>query len=180
VISWDVVNEAFDGGRWTPDDWREFLRANSPWYAAYQNGADASKGESGADYIYDAFVFARLADPDATLYYNDYNETENWKRESIGMMVEELNAKWKTDPRNERPARLLVEGIGMQSHYWVGNLNIADVDATIERFAQTGVKISVSELDIPAGTWSSQRTPPLTADEELAQAKLYARLSRCT
>jgi GH35 family endo-1,4-beta-xylanase len=176
VISWDVVNEAFDGGREIPKDWRAVMRFNSPWYIAYENGAEKAKGESGADYVYDAFVFARLADPGATLYYNDYNETEAWKREAMGLMAEELNGKWKKDPRNTQPARLLVEGLGMQSHFWTGDLNVADVDAAIARFVKAGVKVSVTELDIPAGTYASQRTPPLTKDEEVAQAKLYARL----
>lgn len=117
LASWDVVNEAFDGGRSIPTDWKTVLRKNSPWYLAYENGADESKGESGADYIYDAFVYARLADPDATLYYNDYNENEPWKREAMALMAEELNEKWKTDERNTDPERLLVEGIGMQAHY---------------------------------------------------------------
>ncbi|MCL6614181.1 MAG: endo-1,4-beta-xylanase, partial [Firmicutes bacterium] len=93
VISWDVVNEAFADGVPVSTDWKTALRKNSPWYLAYENGADKSKGESGADYIYDAFVFTRLADPDATLYYNDYNETDIWKREAMALMAEDLNKK---------------------------------------------------------------------------------------
>lgn len=176
LISWEVVNEAFDGGSTIPSDWKTVLRKNSPWYRAYENGADAAKGESGADYIYDAFVFARLADPKATLYYNDYNETDGWKREAIALMAEDLNKQWKADPRNKEEGRLLVEGLGMQSHFWVDNLSVADVEATIVRFMKAGVRVSVTELDIPAGSYSAQRTPPLSATEERAQARLYAQL----
>lgn len=176
ILAWDVVNEAFDGGSGIPKDWKSVLRKNSPWYLAYENGADSGKGESGADYIYDAFVFTRLADPGATLYYNDYNETEAWKREAIALMVEDLNEKWKTDERNTQPDRLLIEGIGMQSHYWTANLNISDVEASIRRFAETGAKISITELDIPFGSYSNQHTEPLTLEEEILQAKLYAQL----
>ncbi|MCR8657391.1 endo-1,4-beta-xylanase [Paenibacillus endoradicis] len=169
VISWDVVNEAFDGGSGIPTDWKTVLRKSSPWYIAYENGADKSKGESGADYIYDAFVLARLADRNATLYYNDYNETEAWKREAMALMAEDLNEKWKVDDRNTESGRLLVEGIGMQAHYWIQDLNPATVEATIARFVKAGVKVSVSELDIPSkGT--------LTKDEEIKQAELYAQL----
>ncbi|NWL89336.1 hypothetical protein DMN77_17405 [Paenibacillus sp. 79R4] len=169
LASWDVVNEAFDGGFGIPTDWKTVLRKNSPWYMAYENGADASKGESGADYIYDAFVFARLADPGATLYYNDYNENEPWKREAMALMAEDLNEKWKTDARNTEPGRLLVEGIGMQAHYWIQSLNPDTVEASIARFAQAGVKVSITELDIPS-------TGALTKEDEALQAELYAKL----
>ena len=176
VVSWDVVNEAFDGGFIVPTDWKTVLRKNSPWYIAYENGADKSKGESGTDYIYDAFVFARLADPGAILTYNDYNENEPWKREAMALMAEELNAKWKTDPRNTQPDRLLVEVLGMQAHYWVGDLNVETIDASIERFAKAGVKVYVTELDIPGGTYTNQKSSALTGDEEILQAQLYAKL----
>src|SRR5690554_6193734 len=138
VISWDVVNEAFADGSGLPSDWKSALRKNSPWYLAYENGADQSKGESGADYIYDAFVLTRLTDPKATLYYNDYNETELWKREAMAMMAEELNKKWQTDKRNKQPDRLLIEALGMQAHYWTANLDIKAVDTTIARFVKAG------------------------------------------
>jgi len=184
VISWDVVNEAFQvslSGS-VPSDWRSALRKggssgeHSAWYGAYENGADIDAGESGADYIYDAFVFTRLADPDAILYYNDFNETEPVKREVIAMMAEELNEKWKTDPRNDEPDRLLIEGLGMQAHYWTNNLDANDVRETIQRWSSTGAEISITELDIPAGDWNSYT--PLTLGEEMKQALLYAQLFR--
>ncbi len=173
VISWDVVNEAFvDGIGGSPGDWRNHLRKDSAWYKAYANGAGS--GESGADYIYDAFVLARQADPAAVLYYNDFNETMPGKRKVIAQMTEELNTKWATDPRNTEPERLLIEGLGMQSHYFTEDLNVSDVEATIERFIETGCEISVTELDIPAGNWT--RMHKLDAETEKKQAQLYAQL----
>jgi GH35 family endo-1,4-beta-xylanase len=175
VISWDVVNEAFtDGVGSVPSNWRDALRKNSPWYIAYDNGADKSKGESGADYIYDAFVFTRLADPGAILYYNDFNEEQRGKREAIAMMTEELNNRWRTDSRNTQRDRLLIEGLGMQSHYWTDNLRVQDVEDTIVRWIKTGAEISITELDIPAGRWGGFKT--LTEAEEKKQAQLYAQL----
>ena len=179
VYAWDVVNEAFTssvGG--VPVDWKTALRTqdsqtqNKPsWYRAYDNGADRSKGESGADFIYDAFVFARLADPDALLLYNDFNETEEGKREAMALMAEDLNAQWKDDDRNTEPDRLLIEGLGMQAHYWTNSLHPAGVDLTIQRFIQAGVMVSITELDIPLGAWRNWGEP---TDENLQkQADLY-------
>lgn len=175
VISWDVVNEAFaDGGRFD-GDWTKNLRKDAPWYMAYENGADKSKGESGADYLYDAFVLARQYDPNAVLYYNDYNETVPTKREAIAAMVEDLNKRWESDERNTEPGRLLIEGIGMQSHFNTNHLRASDVEATIQRFIETGAIISVTELDITVGNYHGRETP-LTKEEEIMQAKLYAQL----
>lgn len=180
LISWDVVNEAFkDGVSAVPADWRDALRKDgsggSPWYQAYANGA--ADGESGEDYIYDAFVLARLADPHAVLYYNDFNETEVGKREAIAMMTEELNEKWTQDDRYD--GRLLIEGLGMQAHYWTDEADLADkVEATIARFAQTGAEVSISELDIPLGNYQTykDRTAPPTAEENAFQAVIYGQL----
>lgn len=171
VISWDVVNEAFSDNTSTFDgeDWTTGLRKDSPWYIAYANGADESKGESGADYMYDAFVATRLADSDATLYYNDYNET--YKYEQIAQMAEGLNEKWKADASYD--GRLLVEGIGMQSHFWVGQnpeVGAMEVETTIQRFIQAGVKISVSELDIP---FAKNNNYHLDEEKQAQQAELY-------
>lgn len=176
VISWDVVNEAFDGGSLPFNNWRDVLRKNSPWYIAYANGADPAKGESGADYIYDAFVFARLADPNAILEYNDYNETDDWKREAMAQMAEELNEKWKNDPRNTDPDRKLIEGLGMQSHHFTEHPDVSEIEKTIQRFIKAGVRITVSELDVPVGHYNGPTSPNLTYEQQVEQAIYYARL----
>jgi len=180
IHSWEVVNEVFTASVGS-GDWKSLLRTggtteeDSQWYAAYENGADASKGESGADYIYDAFVFTRLADPEAILYYNDFNENERSKAEAIAQMVEELNNLWKNDARNTEPDRLLVEGIGMQAHYWTADLVPANVEWAIQRFIETGCEIGVLELDIPAGSYFElgSRSGELTDEEAQKQAQLY-------
>ncbi|MCL2078720.1 MAG: endo-1,4-beta-xylanase [Oscillospiraceae bacterium] len=179
VISWDVVNEAFinspgSGG------WKSQLRGSSggdssPWYAAYANGADADSGESGADYLYDAFVFTRLADPGAMLFYTDFNETEQNKSEAMASMARELNGLWKDDPRNTDPDRPLVEAIGMQAHYWTSDLNPDNISSAIMRFVAAGCKVGIMELDICIGSYGglSSRDGTLTEDEAKRQAELY-------
>ena len=177
IASWDVVNEAFtDGVAFDApgDSWRRRLRTNSPWYLAYNNGINEAAGECPSDYIYDAFVFARLADPGALLFYNDFNEESPGKREVIATMAEELNERWRDDPRNDNPDRLLIEGLGMQAHYWTDWLDPNDVRDTIIRFAQTGARVAITELDIPLGRWNAFGEPD---EENLAhQAMLYREL----
>jgi len=178
VASWDVVNEAFTDNVSEGTAWQNALRTDSPWYRAYDNGADSGAGEHASDYIYDAFVFARLADPGSVLYYNDFNEEFAGKRKAMASMAVELNEKWKADPRNTEPDRLLIEGLGMQAHYWTEQLDVADVRATILEFIEAGVRISISELDIPFGDYGNYRNRTTAPSEaELAeQAKLYGDL----
>jgi len=183
IISWDVVNEAFEVYfDHVPSNWRDMLRKggssieSSAWFGAYENGADKDAGESGADYIYDAFVFTRLADPNAVLYYNDFNETYAGKREAIARMTTELNEQWKNDPRNTEPNRLLIEGLGMQAHYWLDTIDPKDVEDTIIRWSETGAELSITELDLPLGNYDGYKT--INDQEERTQAYRYARIFR--
>jgi len=62
VASWDVVNKAIS------DNNGEYLRTNK-WLQAV-----------GEDYVAEAFLEARKADPGAELYYNDYQIERPAKR----------------------------------------------------------------------------------------------------
>jgi len=178
IASWDVVNEAFDNSVADGTNWKSGMRTASPWYKAYANGTDRDAGEHPSDYIYDAFVFTRLAAPDAVLFYNDFNEEEPGKRNAMAGMAEDFNVKWETDPRNTEPGRKLIEGMGMQSHYWTDNLNPADVRDSIQRFVRAGLRIRITELDIPFGNYGNyrSRTTEPTEAELIVQAKLYESL----
>jgi len=177
VDSWDVVNEAIASyGDESIRNWRGQLRIDSPWYRAYANGIDRAAGERPEDYIYDAFVFARIAAPDAVLYYNDYNEEFPHKRECIAGMVEELNEQWRSDPRNTEPGRLLIEVIGMQGHYWTSNLSVNNVRDSIERFIKTGARVAITELDIPIGSYQgfARRTDSIIERQAILYAELFS------
>jgi endo-1,4-beta-xylanase len=194
--SWDVANEviassvgAFSG------DWRNHIRTvNNPWLDAYSNNPTRIPGHP-TDYIYDAFVFARRYFPYSVLYYNDYNEQQPGKREAIAQMVEYFNGRWAHDfdnnpeavPRGQRyRGRLLIEGIGMQAHYhamggWTGwgpahNPAASNVRLSIERFAQTGARVSITELDITLGGFGWQEIANPTDTQWQTQADFYARV----
>ena len=117
VKGWDVVNEAFDdGGR---------LR-RTPWMRAI-----------GPDFIEHAFRFAHAADPEAELYYNDYNMFAPGKRAAVIRLVRRLKA-----------AGVRIDGVGMQSHVALRRPNLADYEASIVAFAAEGVKVMITELDV--------------------------------
>jgi len=159
VISWDVVNEAMNDNPSNPSDWKGSLR-KSPWYYAI-----------GEDYVEQAFLAAREVLDDhpewnIKLYYNDYNLDNQRKAEAVYNMVKELNEKYQ----ETHPGKLLIDGIGMQGHYSV-NTNPTNVELSLERFIELGVEVSITELDIRAG--SDYRLTEKDAD---TQAYLYAQL----
>ena len=184
VYSWDVVNEAIDFWGDYNGNWKDALRKkntgndfwSSHWYLAYENGADKSKGESGADFIYDAFVLARKADPKAKLIYNDFNLDNQDKASAVADMINALNEQWKTDPRNTEPNRPLIEIIGDQAHYgpWT---DLANVEKTLQRFAALGLEISITELDVTVFHGSDRDKGLIpTQIHYQQQAEFYAKL----
>jgi endo-1,4-beta-xylanase len=159
LISWDVVNEAMLDSASAPyDEWESNLR-QSGWYKAI-----------GPDYIELAFKKAReTADQlglDVVLYYNDYNDDQQNKAQSIYHMIKDINDRYQ----EEHPGELLIQGMGMQSHYNMYT-NPDNVRLSMERFIDLGVEIGITELDVTAGSGGVQ-----TAKEANRQAYIYAEL----
>ncbi len=159
VISWDVVNEGMNDNPSNPTDWRKALR-QSQWYHAI-----------GDDYIEQAFLAAREVldahpDWDITLYYNDYNEDNQNKATAIYSMVKELNEKYA----KTHPGKLLIDGVGMQGHH-NSRTNPENVKLSLEKFISLGVEVSITELDLQAGS-----NFKLTEEEANYQAYLYAQM----
>lgn len=119
IYAWDVVNEAISDMR------DEYLR-NS----LYQQII-------GEEYIAKAFQWAHEADPDALLFYNDYNEISPVKREKIYRLVKSL-----------KEAGVPIHGVGLQGHWAVNEPSRGQLDSTIKRFADLGLKVQITELDI--------------------------------
>ena len=141
IHSWDVLNEIFPDSVQSSNNWKNVMRKENPWYAAI-----------GSDFVYEGFLAARLADPEAILYYNDYNTNMPSKATMIRNMVRDVNNRYlagSDKPAGEAPARLLIEGIGMQEHH-NNDIKAASIKAAIDLFRPLGVILSVSELDILA------------------------------
>lgn len=154
VISWDVLNEAVNDNPSNPQDWRGSLR-QTPWYKAI-----------GPEYIEIVFRAAREADPEARLYYNDYNLNNRNKSLAVYQMVEELNKK-----NPDVGGRPLIDGIGMQGHYRLGT-SPEEVALSLERFSSLGVEVSVTELDVQAGA-DSVLSETQAAEQGIAFARLF-------
>ena len=93
----------------------------------------------GEDYIEKAFQFAHEADPDAELYYNDYSLPNSSKRNGAIKLIKNLQSKG-----------IKISGVGMQGHYKMDWPTAAQVDSTIKAFAELGIEVMITELDIDA------------------------------
>jgi len=126
LYAWDVVNEAFaDGG----------------------SGArrDSNLQATGNDWIEVAFRTARAADPSAKLCYNDYNtDGQNAKSNAVYAMVSDFKARG-----------VPIDCVGFQSHFNSASPVPSDYQANLQRFANLGVDVQITELDIE-GSGSAQ------------------------
>ncbi len=151
IYSWDVLNEAIaDGARLPADgDWTKCLR-DTQWTRSI-----------GPEFVAMAFRFAHEADPNALLYYNDYNLNDANKAEIAAAMVADL-----------RSQGVPIHGIGMQGHYSI-DTGLGSVRNSLKLFSQIeGIKISVTELDVGVPNSNGK----LSAQNEKKQALFYAKL----
>ena len=132
IYAWDVVNEAISDGGWQggrrgmgehPSPYR-----NSPLYQI-----------AGDEFIKKAFIYAREADPNVLLFYNDYNAADPGKRDRIYNMVKSMKEEG-----------VPIDGIGMQGHYNVYGPSMEDVDAALTKYSTIVKHIHITELDIRA------------------------------
>ena len=124
IHGWDVVNEAID---------EDGSLRKAPWLDGI-----------GDDYVAKAFEFAREADPDAELYYNDYDLEKPAKRAGVIRLVKDLQARG-----------LRIDGIGNQAHWRLETPTIDEIEQALADLHGTGLKVMYTELDInmlpPAG-----------------------------
>jgi endo-1,4-beta-xylanase len=126
ITMWDVVNEALADGD-------EHLR-DSGWMRI-----------CGDEFIAKAFEYAHAADPSAKLFYNDYNNELDGKREKMIRLVEWI-----------RERKLPVAAIGLQGHYEIDRIPFDELRNTLETMRGLKMKVVITELDIdmiPRGRW---------------------------
>ena len=99
--------------------------------------SDVFQQRIGNAYIEDAFRAARSADPGAKLCYNDYNtENENAKSNAVYNMVKDFKSRG-----------VPIDCVGIQTHLTAGQ-NLSTFQANIQRLANLGVDVNITELDV--------------------------------
>ncbi len=117
VKGWDVVNEAIlEDGSYRKSKFYEIL---------------------GEEFIPLAFQYAHEADPNAELYYNDYNEWHVGKRKTLTNLIKEFKTKG-----------IRIDGVGMQAHFLMDSPSLQEYEETILDYANAGVKLHITEMDI--------------------------------
>ena len=117
VKGWDVVNEAFeDNGQYRKSKLYQIL---------------------GKDFIKYAFQFAHEADPDAELYYNDYNVENPAKCDAIVALVKEL-----------RREGCRIDAVGSQAHMHMNSPTLDATEASLKKLKAAKVKVLITEWDI--------------------------------
>lgn len=145
IYAWNVVNEAMLNAV------KEGVSGNSALRETIWSKT------IGPDYIDHAFRFAREADPNAKLLYNDYNaEGMNPKSDAVYNLVKSMKERG-----------IPIDAVGLQSHFDIAAAPpMSEIDQNMKRLAALGLEVHVTELDV--------RLPLPVNDSLLAQqAKVY-------
>jgi endo-1,4-beta-xylanase len=117
IHGWDVVNEAImKNGSFRKCKWFEII---------------------GEDYVQKAFEFAREADPEAELYYNEYDYEFRPKTEGVIHLIRKLQSNG-----------VRVDGIGIQGHWFLDYPKMDLLDSYVKELSKLGVKLMITELDV--------------------------------
>ena len=149
IDEWDVLNEAISDA--APDgesQWRQ-----GTWYRRANDGSMTDWGVATFEnYFKMLFVWARQAQPEALLFYNDYSiEPFGESRASKNRFMRE---KFKALKACGAP----IDGIGFQSHFNMSNMlstagevnqDLIDaIEQSMQDLAEAGLEVVISELDI--------------------------------
>ncbi|MGD0339138.1 MAG: endo-1,4-beta-xylanase [Bacteroidota bacterium] len=117
IHGWDVVNEAITpDGQFRKCKWLEII---------------------GEDYVLKAFEYARQADPDAQLYYNDYNLWKEHQCDGVVRLIQDLQSKG-----------VRIDGIGIQGHWGLDYPSFEQIENFIRALSKLGVKLMITEMDL--------------------------------
>ncbi len=144
IYEWDVVNEA------VARDSSGMRPANGENSSNWVRQTDGENNNH--DYIDSAFTYARRADSNAFLVYNDYDcEGMGIKSQLVYDLVSRLASQG------------IIDGVGLQCHFHLpgqggsnGAWDSTQMATNFKRLADLGLRISITELDIRVPTPASQ------------------------
>ena len=156
VHMWDVLNEPIaDNGQLRGVDFvPSEVGTNEFYWGQYV----------GKEYALKAFQFAREADPDATLFINDYNLETNPSK--LSALIDYV--KWI----DEQNGSSIVDGIGTQMHLHAPSITRAEIDAMFKAMAATGKLVRVTELDVRM-EYEAESPVSATVEQYARQAEVY-------
>jgi endo-1,4-beta-xylanase len=158
IWQWDVANEIF-ANSWDPNSLPDGINADDFWVSHLGEGI-----------IADAFRWAHQADPNALLFYNDYNisgqDGTNAKSDAVYNWVKTLRAQG-----------VPIDGVGEQGHLdtqygWNATLFRQD----LQRYAGLGVKVAVTEADVRTFVDSAATQNPTSNLATFAQPYEYKQM----
>lgn len=121
VRSWDVVNEAIEDGN-----------------GQLRNSVFLQK--MGADYVAKCHQWARNADPDVLLFYNDYNiEFDAQKQQAMLDLVDDFIDRG-----------VPIDGVGFQMHISYNFPSKSQLESITGEVVNRGLMVHYSELDVRA------------------------------
>lgn len=148
VYAWDVVNEAIS------DNKDEVFRKSKFYEIA------------GEEFIIKAFEYARAADPDALLFYNDYSVVDSAKRQKIYQMLQSYKSKG-----------VPIDGMGIQAHWSIYYPDMKTIQETIDLFAEMGLDVQITELDVSVYPPGGDRREKTEADIDIFTEEMNNRLT---
>jgi endo-1,4-beta-xylanase len=156
VFAWDVVNEAISDsatGTGTGSDIRDSIWYNQPGI-----------GTTGDGFIEQAFRWAHAADPNALLFYNDYNiEQPGAKFNAVYNMVKDLLSRGTP-----------INGVGIQMHIPMSGYPSSDgLAQVIQQFGALGLQVHITEMDVRLAVDSNGQA---SAADLQTQAQTYQRI----
>jgi endo-1,4-beta-xylanase len=117
IKGWDVINEGIeDNGGMRSSMWYEII---------------------GEEYIEKAFAWAHEADPEAELYYNDYNMFNKNKCKTVVSIVKKMKSKG-----------IKIDGIGLQGHWGLDYPPLDELDGALKAYSELGIKLMITEMDL--------------------------------
>lgn len=117
IHGWDVVNEAV---------MKDGSMRKSKWFDII-----------GEDFVQRAFEYAREADPDTELYYNEYEYEYDTKTDGVIRLVENLQSNG-----------VRVDGVGIQGHWLLDYPEMELIDSYVSKLRKLGVNLMVTEMDV--------------------------------